>query len=119
MLMLLTVTQLLSPNIKGATVRKPTNPLRAALVPEVLNQPMFFEVTMYMVSTHLDVLRRTEDSRRTLFHRGKSLQFINECLQQQKTRPSDLLITTALGLVNYDVSAYIPMRLNEKLACLL
>lgn len=78
--------------------------MRRVLVPVAASQHMFFETMMYMVSTHLDVLRGIENSRQTLLHRGNALKLIKEHLHHHQSSASDLLIVTAVGLVNYDVS---------------
>jgi hypothetical protein len=110
----ITVAILLNPNIEETTTQTRINPIRTALIPAALSQQIYFEAMMYMVSTHLDVLRRTESSRTTLIHRGKSLKLINDCVKQQKASPSDLLIATVFGLANYDVSLPISFVYNNR-----
>ena len=95
------------------TLGSSVNPLRTILVPAALSQRMNFEATMYMASTHLDVLRGTESSETTLIHRGKSLKLINEHLHRHGTSPSDLLIAAVFSLANFDASLPNPISMSQ------
>ncbi|KAH8800186.1 hypothetical protein F5884DRAFT_809591 [Xylogone sp. PMI_703] len=80
--------------------------LRTNLFPSALTDPCLFHALLYASSMNLDLLLQKEDSPVTIFHRGNSLRFLNDCLTGTgKAELDDAVVGSVLLLTQFEALA--------------
>jgi len=75
--------------------------------PFSISDAALLHATLCLVAQHQDLIQGIEDSRDSLYHKGKALMLINERLLDDKHRMSEASITSVAILVILEVSSII------------
>jgi hypothetical protein len=94
----------MAPNIPTSQPKNAAAQLRSIYMQTALSNPCLFHATLYGASAHLDIVRGQDNGPVTVFHRGRTLQLINNSLGDQDTALSDSVLGAIITLRNFEVS---------------